>query len=31
MSISIDTPIGDDESCTIGDLIADDFTIERIV
>lgn len=29
MSISIDTPIGDDESCTIGDLIADDFTIER--
>lgn len=29
MSISIDTPIGDDENCTIGDLIADEFTIER--
>lgn len=29
MSISIDTPIGDDENSTIGDLIADDFTIER--
>lgn len=29
MSISIDTPIGDDENCTIGDLIADDFTIEK--
>lgn len=29
MSISIDTPIGDDENTTIGDMIADDFTIER--
>lgn len=29
MSISIDTPIGDDENCTIGDIIADDFTIEK--
>ena len=29
MSISIDTPIGDDENSTIGDLIADDFTIEK--
>lgn len=29
MSISIDTPIGDDENFTIGDLIADDFTIEK--
>lgn len=29
MSISIDTPIGDDENCTIGDMIADDFTIEK--
>lgn len=28
MSISIDTPIGD-ENLTIGDMIADDFTIER--
>lgn len=29
MSISIDTPIGDEEGCTIGDLIADDFSIEK--
>lgn len=29
MSISIDTPIGDKENCTIGDMIADKFTIER--
>lgn len=29
MSISIDTPIGDDESSTIGDMIAGDFTIEK--
>lgn len=29
MSISIDTPIGDDEGCTVGDMIADDFTIEK--
>lgn len=29
MSISIDTPIGDDENITIGDMIADDFSIER--
>lgn len=29
MSISLDTPIGDDEDSTIGDMIADDFTIER--
>ena len=29
MSISIDTPIGDDENTTIGDLIAADFTIEK--
>lgn len=29
MSISIDTPIGDDENTTIGDLIADGFTIEK--
>lgn len=26
--VSIDTPVGDDEETTIGDLIADDFTIE---
>ena len=29
MSISTDTPIGDDENTTIGDMIADDFSIER--
>lgn len=29
MSISIDTPIGDDENCTIGDMITDDFNIEK--
>lgn len=29
MSISIDTPIGDDENSTIGDMIADSSTIEK--
>lgn len=29
MSISIDTPIGDDENTTIADIIADDFSIEK--
>ena len=29
MSISIDTPIGDDENTTIGDMIADASTIEK--
>ena len=29
MSISLDTPIGDDENSTIGDMIADDFSIEK--
>ena len=29
MSISIDTPIGDDENSTIGDMIADDNEIEK--
>ena len=29
MSISIDTPIGDDENSTIGDIIASDFSIEK--
>ena len=29
MSISIDTPIGNDENYTIGDMIADDFTIDK--
>ena len=29
MSISIDTPIGDDENSTIGDTIADNVTIEK--
>lgn len=31
MSISIDTPIGDDENSTIGDMIASDFSIEKEV
>lgn len=31
MSISIDTPVGDDENFTIGDMIIDDFTIEKEV
>lgn len=31
MSISIDTPIGDDENSTIGDMIADDYELEREV
>ena len=31
MSISIDTPIGDDENTTIGDMIADDITVERVI
>ena len=30
-AVSIDTPIGDDENSTIGDLIVDNFTIEREV
>lgn len=29
MSVSLDMPIGDDENSTIGDVIADDFTIEN--
>lgn len=29
ISISIDTPIGDDENITIGDLIASDFSIDK--
>lgn len=29
MSISIDTPIGDDENYTIGDMIAGDFSVEK--
>ena len=29
MSISIDTPIGETENMTIGDLITDDFSIEK--
>ena len=29
MSISIDTPIGDDDNSTIGDMIASDITIEK--
>lgn len=29
MSISIDTPIGDDENYTVGDMIAGDFSVEK--
>ncbi len=29
MSISIDTPVGDDNNSTIGDMIPDKFTIEK--
>ena len=31
MCISIDTPIGDDETSTLGDILADDFDIEKEV
>lgn len=31
MSISIDAPVGDDENSTIGDMIADNNTIEKIL
>lgn len=31
MSISIDTPVGEDKSLTLGDTIADDFNVEREV
>lgn len=31
MSVPIDTPVGDDEDTTIGDMIADSFTIEKEV
>lgn len=29
MSISIDTPVGEDKNLTLGDTIADDFNVER--
>lgn len=29
MSISLDTPVGDDENLTIRDIIADDFDVEK--
>ena len=29
MSVSIDTPVGEEDDITLGDMIADDFTIER--
>ena len=29
VSISIDTPISDDENSTIGDMIADEFSVEK--
>lgn len=31
MSISIDTPIGEEEGCTVGDMIADNFTVEKVI
>lgn len=31
MSISIDTPVGEDKNLTLGDTIADDFDVEREV
>lgn len=31
MSISIDTPIGDDENTTVGDMVADTLTVEKIL
>lgn len=31
MSISIDTPVGEDKNLTLGDTIADDFNVEREV
>lgn len=31
MSISIDTPVGEDKSLTLGDTIADDFDVEKKV
>ena len=31
MSISIDTPVGEDKSLTLGDTIADDFDVEKEV
>ena len=31
MSVSIDTPVGDDESVTLGDMIASDIDIEKEV
>lgn len=31
MSISIDTPVGDDKNLTLGDTIADDFDVEKKV
>ena len=31
LAVSIDTPVGDDENCTIGDMIADSFDLEKEV
>lgn len=31
MSVSIDTPVGEDKSLTLGDTIADDFDVEKEV
>ena len=31
MSVSIDTPVGDEENSTIGDMIADKMDVERVI
>lgn len=31
MSVSIDTPIGDEEDATLGDMIADSFDMDKII
>lgn len=31
MSVSIDTPIGTDGDCTIGDMIADSFDMDKVI
>lgn len=31
MTVSIDTPIGDEEDCTLGDMIADSFDMNQII
>ncbi len=31
MTVSIDTPVGDDENCKISDIIADKFDLEDVI